>query len=82
MNGSVTVSLRSPDFQRSFVALRYFWGARGPHLADALDEVGLVPAAADLLARLCHEQRAERAQALGAELGRLAAALDERGLWR
>jgi hypothetical protein len=82
MNGSVTVSLRSPDFQRSFVALRYFWGARGPNLADALDEVGLVPAAADVLARLCHEQQAERAQALGAELGRLAVALDERGLWR
>ena len=82
MNGSVTVSVRSPDFQRSFVAMRYFWGARGPGLADALDGVGLLPAAADVLAGLCHEERAARAQALGAELGRLAAALDERGLWR
>ena len=82
MNGSVTVSLRSPDFQRSFVAMRYFWGARGPGLADALDGVGLVPAAADVLAGLCHAERPERAQALGVELGRLAAALDERGLWR
>jgi|GEM_PF-4791350 len=62
--------------------MRYFWGARGSGLADALDGVGLLPAAADVLADLCHAQRAVRAQALGAELGRLAAALDERGLWR
>jgi len=82
MNGSVTVSLRSSDFQRSFVAMRYFWGARGAALADALDDVGLAPAAADVLAGLCHTQRAVRAQALGDELGRLSAALDERGLWR
>jgi hypothetical protein len=82
MNASVTVSARSPDFQRSFVAMRYFWGARGPSLADALDGVGLAPAAADTLAGLCHAERAERAQALGVELARLAAALDERGLWR
>jgi len=35
MNGSVTISARSPDFQRAFVAMRYFWGMRGPALADA-----------------------------------------------
>ena len=79
---SVTVSVRSPDFQRSFVAMRYFWGARGPVLAEALDGVGLLPAAAEVLAGLSREQRAERAQTLGVELGRLATALDERGLWR
>ncbi|MES1188744.1 MAG: hypothetical protein ABUL60_33325 [Myxococcales bacterium] len=62
--------------------MSYFFGARGPSLGDALAEVGLVPAAADVLAGLCHPERAQRAQALGAELGRLAAALDERGLWR
>jgi hypothetical protein len=82
MIGSVTVSARSPDFQRSFVAMRYFWGARGTALADALDGVGLQPAAADVLAGLCHAERAERARTLGVELGRLALALDERGLWR
>ena len=82
MNGSVTASLRSPDFQRSFLAMRYFWGARGPGLTDALDGIGVVPAAADVLSGLCHEGRPERARALGAELGRLSAALDERGLWR
>jgi hypothetical protein len=82
MNGSVTASTRSADFQRSFVAMRYFWGARGPELAEALDGVGLAPAAADVLRGLCHPERSERAQALGIELARLAAALDERGLWR
>ena len=51
-------------------------------MADALDDVGLAPAAADVLAGLCHTQRAVRAQALGDELGQLSAALDERGLWR
>lgn len=82
MDGSVTLSARSADFQRSFVALRYFWGARGPDLSDALAELGVTPAAADLLGGLCHSERSARAQALGAELGRLSAALDERGLWR
>ena len=82
MHGSASTSARSPDFQRSFVAMRYFWGARGEGLVDALDVVGLLPAAADVLSGLCHADRAERAKALGAELGRLATALDERGLWR
>src|ERR1041384_2840517 len=82
MNGSVTISARSPDFQRAFVAMRYFWGMRGQGLADAHDGVGLQPAAVDVLAGLCHAERAERARALGTELARLATALDERGLWR
>jgi hypothetical protein len=82
MNGSVTVSARSPDFQRCFVAMRYFWGARGPELGDPLDPVGITTAAADALSGLGHAERAERARALGVELGRLAAALDQRGLWR
>jgi hypothetical protein len=82
MNGSVTLSARSPDFQRSFVAMRYFWGARGPILSDALDPAAVQPAAADTLSALCHAERAERARALSVELGRIAAALDQRGLWR
>jgi hypothetical protein len=82
MNGSVTVFARSPDFQRSFVAMRYFWGARGEQLAAPLQSVGLRPLAADALSGLCHAERGERAKALGAELGRLATALDQRGLWR
>jgi hypothetical protein len=81
-SGSVTISVRSPDFQRAFVAMRYFWGMRGPALADALEGVRVQAATADVLTGLCHAERAERAKVLGAELGRLATALDERGLWR
>ena len=82
MDGSVTTSIRSPDFQRAFVAMRYYFGARGPNLADALASPSLQPATVDLLAGLCHDDRGERARVLGGELARLAAALDERGLWR
>jgi hypothetical protein len=82
MDASVTTSVRSPDFQRAFVAMRYYFGARGPSLADALASPSIQPATADLLAGLCHEDRAERARALGGELARLATALDERGLWQ
>src|SRR5882672_10848646 len=64
MNGSVTISARSPDFQRAFVAMRYFWGMRGPALADALDGVGVQAATADVLTGLCHAERTERAKAL------------------
>ena len=73
---------RSADFQRSLVAGRYLFGARGEALADALGSVALVPAAADTLRGLCHAERNERARALAAELGRLSTALDDRGLWR
>ena len=82
MDRFVTTSARSPDFQRAFVAMRYYWGARGSALADALEGLGVQPATADVLSGLGHEDRAERARALGGELGRLAAALDARGLWR
>lgn len=82
MHGSVTISAKSPDFQRSFLALSYFWGARGAALTDGLTGTPLQTAAADTLSALCHAERSERARALGLELGRLAAALDQRGLWR
>lgn len=82
MHGTAASSTRSADFQRSFVAMLYYWGVRGEGLVDALDAVGLLPAAADVVSGLGHADRTERATALGAELGRLAAALDERGLWR
>ena len=62
--------------------MRYYFGMRGPALAVALDAVGVQASTADVLRGLCHAERAERAKALGAELGRLATALDERGLWR
>ncbi|RYZ03243.1 MAG: hypothetical protein EOO73_28580 [Myxococcales bacterium] len=78
----MTNPARSSDFQRAFLALRYFFGARGEALAEPLAAVGLKPASADTLRGLCHEERSERAQVLAVELGRLATALDERSLWR
>jgi hypothetical protein len=62
--------------------MRYYWGTRGAGLGDALEGLGIQAATADVLNGLCHAERSERAKVLGAELGRLAAALDERGLWR
>lgn len=82
MTGSVTLSARSADFQRAFVALRYFWGARGQALGEGLEQVGTQPAAADLVTALSRDERTERAQALGVELARLAAALEQRSLLR
>ena len=81
MNG-VTVPARSTEFQRSFVAMRYYFGARGEALTCALGALALQPAAADALRGLASEQKAERARVLAVELGRLAAALDERSLAR
>jgi hypothetical protein len=82
MTGSVTISARSADFQRTFVALRYFWGARGQTLAEGLEQVGTQSATASLVTALSQQERAERAKALGAELARLATALDQRSLRR
>jgi len=82
MDASVTVWARSADFQRSLLALRYFFGTRGEALSDAFGDLPLQPAAAEVLRRLCHAERAERAKTLAGELGRLSSALDERGLWR
>jgi hypothetical protein len=82
MNGSVTISVRSPDFQRSFVALCYFFGARGDALAAGLGSVPLHASCGELLGSLAHAERAVRAQALGSELGRLTVALEQRGLGR
>ena len=80
MNGSVTISPRSADFQRAFVALRYFFGARGAALGEGLERVGTQTATADVLSALSHADRGERAKALSVELGRLAAALEQRSL--
>lgn len=82
MQGLVTISARSSDFQRAFLALRYYFGARGPELAEPLADVGVQPSAAETLRALCHPERNQRARALAVELGAVATALDERGLWR
>jgi hypothetical protein len=82
MTGPLTNSARSADFQRAFVALRYFWGARGAALAEGLEQLGTQAAAADVMNALSHADRAERARALSVELGRLATALEQRSLLR
>jgi hypothetical protein len=82
MNGVVTVPARSSDFQRAFVAMRYYLGVRGEALGEPLAAIGLTPAANDALARLGASERAERARALGTELGLVASALERRSLLR
>jgi hypothetical protein len=62
--------------------MRYFWGARGPELGSGLEDVGVTPAAGDVLRQLCHDEREQRAAGLAIELGRVASALDRRSLWR
>jgi hypothetical protein len=67
-----------PDFERAFVAVRYFIGARGGDLAAPLGSAS--PVAAETLARLRHEDRRRRAEALAVEVGRVVRALDARTL--
>jgi uncharacterized heparinase superfamily protein len=74
----VTPSRFEPDFERAFIALRYFVGARGDDLAAPLGGESTV--AAETLARLRHEDRQRRAEALAVEVGRVVRALDARTL--
>lgn len=67
-----------PDFERAFVATRYFVGARGDDLAAPLGAPS--PIVVETLARLRHEDRQRRAEALAAEVGRVVRALDARTL--
>ncbi len=62
--------------------MSYFWGSRSSSLADTLAPHALQPAAAELLSGLEHPERSVRAAALGAELAKLSAALEKRGLVR
>lgn len=82
MNRVVTVPARTSEFQRAFVALRYYVGVRGAELGEPLASLGLSVGAADVIARLGASERADRARALSAELGLLAAALERRSLTR
>jgi hypothetical protein len=66
------------DFQRAFVAMRYFLGVRGGALGEPLGE--LLPPAEQLAQRLSHEDRKERALSLAGELAKLAGALKARAL--
>lgn len=64
------------------MALCYYFGARGESLSAGLGAVYPHAATTELLAMLGNSERATRAQALAAELGRLSSALDQRGLVR
>jgi hypothetical protein len=80
MHQVVTVSARSAEFQRTFVALRYFWGTRGDALAAGFGSLQPHGQVSDLLSALGGASQQGPAQALGAELARLAAELEQRGL--
>jgi hypothetical protein len=67
---------RDPAFERAFVALRYFLGARGNDLAEPLGAAS--PAALDLARDLDDPDRQRRAQVLAPELGQVVRALEAR----
>jgi hypothetical protein len=64
------------DFERAFVATRYFIGARDPNLAAPLGAVE--NATRELCERLNHPDRATRAETLATEIGRVVRALEAR----
>ena len=65
----------TPEFQRAFVAMRYFLGARGEGLGAPL---GDAPEATVTEERLAHPERERRAETLAAEIGRVVRALEAR----
>lgn len=72
------MSRMSPDFERAFVAVRYFLGARGVDLAAPLRSRSSL--AGELSERLAHADRAHRAETLAAEIGRVVRALEAKVL--
>lgn len=68
----------SPDFERAFVAVRYFLGARGVDLAAPLRSRSRT--ADELCERLAHGDRARRAETLAGEVGRVVRALEAKVL--
>jgi hypothetical protein len=64
------------EYQRAFVAVRYFLGARGEGLARPLGEGAAFGAA--LEAKLAHPDRTRRAEVLASEIGLVVRALEAR----
>lgn len=64
------------EFQRAFVAVRYFLGARGEGLARPLGDAASAGIA--LEAKLAHPDRARRAEVLASEIGLVVRALEAR----
>lgn len=69
----------SPEFQRAFVAIAYFSGARGDALLEAFAEPSA--RARELAAALGAEDRGQRARALAAELELVARRLSKLGFF-
>jgi hypothetical protein len=67
---------RDPAFERAFVAMRYFLGARGADLAAPL--AAPAGAADELALALQDENRVRRAERLANEIGQVARALEGR----
>lgn len=61
------------EYQRAFVAMRYFLGARN---VDLVAPLGPAPEADTVARRLAQPDRQKRAEALAAEIGRVVRALD------
>ncbi len=61
------------EYQRAFVAMRYFLGARDAELGAPL---GTAPEAEAVARRLSQPDRQKRAEALAAAIGRVVRALD------
>ena len=68
--------MHSPDFQRAFVAVRYFLGARGDDLAAPLGDAAVH--GQKLAERLAHADRQRRAEVLASEVGHVVRALEAR----
>ncbi len=65
-----------PEYQRAFVAVRYFLGARGEHLSAPLGARAAIGAA--LETKLAHPDRTRRAEVLASEIGLVVRALEAR----
>jgi hypothetical protein len=61
------------EYQRAFVAMRYFLGARD---LDLVAPLGTAPDGEAVARRLAQPDRQKRAEALAAEIGRVVRALD------
>jgi len=61
------------EYQRAFVAMRYFLGARD---VDLVAPLGSAPEGDAVARRLGQPDRQKRAEALAAEIGRVVRALD------
>ena len=76
MTAPQTTPAARQAYERAFVAMRYFLGARGPELENALEAP--CPEARSLARDLEHSDRQRRADVLASELGHVVRALEAR----